>query len=433
MNYRRPGLATGKKYQCIKSESIEMEISPIQVGQSPGSKYYNNISVMKDKISKLKDSMEPYFQNHGDYFRSITSNFESFKKTRFHISERFNTPSVSNNWIIMYEIISKFDLIPKEFSDEWIHFNNENLPCDTILPVYHYVNTFCEDNSAKNYKWYSSYPTDERSYRGADIYKIVCRFKNNIMTDPLNEVFKNPESSSYADKICSEFNKKVDLYTGNITKNINKDYNREELLNSKLFLAQIYLSVKLLKTNGSAIFKIYGMSSKFNISVIAWLRGYFKNIYIYKPESSKSDSSELYIICKHYRIIRHDDLLIVKGILDNDGYDYENGMLVDITKISHHFWIEFHSVYEKIYLRQAASISNKMNNFMLLLNGQSLTKDDIGIYKRLQNKSRGIFKNKSDKDNIDWYGKFPILVLHKKKWLQVVNLTKLQCFPRKRS
>ena len=72
---------------------------------------YIKLLELKKELNDARDSMEPYFQNYGSLFRSITSNFGSFKSTRFHISKRFNTPSVSNSWIIMYEIISRFDLI----------------------------------------------------------------------------------------------------------------------------------------------------------------------------------------------------------------------------------------------------------------------------------------------------------------------------------
>jgi len=442
--------SNSQKYFVIESSSLSKQLSPVDFipdrrGKFPLSKnpYYANIKKTEHVLMLARDSMEPLFKRHEGYFRSVTSNFGSFKKTKFHISERFNTPSVSNSWIVMYEIISNFSLIPKIGNTErpWIHFNSENLPCDSILPVFHYVHTICDDNMQFAYNWLNAFPMNDRKYRGKDLYSLASRYQNCTLTKYTDNVRGSCEdvtNIAYIETICSNLNNKtgnadtdssgeriVNLFTGNIICNVGKLYNNEEYLNNKIFLSQLYLCFRTLVVGGNAVFKNFTFFTKFNISMIAWMRNYFQEFYIYKPESSKTDSAEVFLVCKHFKGVDESQLLFLRNILTSDTFDFRNDTLLKLKKIREQFWIELDAACSMIFGRQSTYINNNIVNFQRLLSNDYMFDRYNNIsYKKLQNESRNLFRKKTDQDNEAWYKKYPIYVLHQKKWLNILNITK---------
>lgn len=111
---------------------------PHYKSNSPGVPLDENAAFRKlAKIDKdlrnAKDSMEPYFKTYErsdgrNIFKTVISNFESFKQTRFEIAKNRNTPSVSNAWIKAYELVSRFNLIPDTVDNDWNHFDNCSFP-----------------------------------------------------------------------------------------------------------------------------------------------------------------------------------------------------------------------------------------------------------------------------------------------------------------
>lgn len=185
-------------------------------------KFYKNLLEMKREMENARNSMEPHFQKYGSLFRSSTSNFGSFKSTRFHISKRFNTPSVSNSWIIMYEIISYYNIIPEQLSSQFhepdsmpvdgkfIHFNSENLPGSTILPVHHFIHTMRNKDFRFGSYWFSSAPVHSSLYGGDDIYNLVIKYPESwsMKYSPVSGIRKHKEKDeTEKQKVSHKFNK----------------------------------------------------------------------------------------------------------------------------------------------------------------------------------------------------------------------------------
>ena len=385
---------------------------------------YKSLIKLKNKLEKSRDGMEPYFKRYQSNFRSIISNFGSFKRTKFHISQRFHTPSVTNSWISIYEIISYYNLVPEDIDEKsWNFFNSENLPGSSILSVYHYINTICKEKYRYKYNWFGSSPVNSKLFNGDDLYKLVNNYPDKWF---ISEQYKN--SLKDGDITNINFNKRIkewldnrsngiDFFIGNLSIEIKKDYNLEEIKHNKIFLGQIFLCFNILKKNGNAIFRNLTFFTKFNISMISYISLYFDEIYICKPMSSKNDSSEIYIICKKFKGISSNEINKIEKILSNNKFDYENDQIINLEKIKKQFWTDIRNA-SKIFENQIINIGSNIENFNKLIRN----KNNFDINK-IKSESMYLFKNKSERENIEWGNHYPIYVLHDRLWLNVINTT----------
>lgn len=424
-----------KNYIIEHNSSVKKYIPCIKLGLTKplnNNKYFIKMKSLEESLKKTKDCMEPLIKKHSRYFKSVTSNFESFKQARMHISGRFNTPSVSNSWIMIYEILHEFKLIPKDTrSKSWTHFNSENLPCSTILPVYHYINTICDDSMVSAYKWMTAFPMNSSLYKGEDLYNMASRNQANVLTDfktNINNVYDNITNVEYIDQVCLQKSIKCDepvnIFTGSLVREIGKDYNNEEFINNKTFLAQLYLCFRVLSKGGSAIIKNYTFFTVFNISMIAFIRNHFKELHIYKPESSKTDNSVIYFVCKGFSGVNDNNMKYMRNVLLDKSFNFRNDAIFPIIKINEEFWKELCGACEMIVERQKKCIINNIANFEKLARKKHIINYNGSInYSKLQSESRNIFRKKIDRDNENWYRKYRIYVLHKNRWPNIKNIT----------
>ncbi len=460
----------------------EIKMFPKGKGVIPlrGNKIYKGLLEIKNNLEIARNEMEPYFQENRSFFRSVTSNFGSFKGARFHISWRFNTPSVDNLWIVIYEILSHFHLVPEKLDDEqkeWIHFSSENLPGSTILATHHYINTMRDSDFIFKNGWFGSFPENGRKYKSEDIYNLFQNYPNNWC--PLEVPFKkretqvplgkgristlsnsqtcrrqdlpkkestksvklgNPISTSekkdvtdplysyhvrhYLENKISESHK-VNLFIGNITLELDGDYNSEEEKHNKVFLGQIFLCFNILKKGGNAILRNLTFFTKFNISMLAWTKKYFDKLIICKPVSSKDDSSETFLICKGFRGIHENSMKDIELILNNKGYDFKNSEIMRIDKIQIQFWRDIGRA-SAIFIKQIKNIRYNINNF----NG--LNYDYSSNQSKILRASQQRFHKKAEEDIIKWNSTYVLKPLSQKRWLNIVNTTKKK-YNRKRA
>jgi len=80
------------------------------------------------------------------------------------------------------------------------------------------------------------------------------------------------------------------------------DFNHKEQLHYNLILSEIYSSISLQKTNGHFILKMFDILTDTSIHLIYLLYLCYKEVYIYKPKTSRPTNSEKYIICKYFNL-----------------------------------------------------------------------------------------------------------------------------------
>jgi 23S rRNA U2552 (ribose-2'-O)-methylase RlmE/FtsJ len=78
------------------------------------------------------------------------------------------------------------------------------------------------------------------------------------------------------------------------------EFNNKEQLHYFLILNEIYTSISLQKLGGSFILKVFDIFTETSINLLYLLNTLYKDVFIYKPKTSRPTNSEKYIICKNF-------------------------------------------------------------------------------------------------------------------------------------
>jgi 23S rRNA (uridine2552-2'-O)-methyltransferase len=96
-------------------------------------------------------------------------------------------------------------------------------------------------------------------------------------------------------KIFSTFGKKIDVIISDMAENTTGNKSLDSIRTNNLCSEVINFSLKVLNQNGTLICKLF-MGEDF-LEVKSLAKNSFKKVDFFKPESSRSESKETYIIC----------------------------------------------------------------------------------------------------------------------------------------
>lgn len=416
---------------------------------------YNYLIELDKKLRQAKESMEPYFKKYDradgrNIFKTVTSNFESFKLTRYQIAQNRNTPSVSNAWIKAYELIDEFKLVPEvhdleEYKqDQWNHFDNCSFPGSFILAIYHYVYTNRDSTFQSMYNWFASsllsevtQDADHPDAALGDQYEIYKRYSKDS-TDGTNHWLMEPESGlngdildpEYIDHVGRMLDGQVDLYTSEFGVDVSekKMYNEQEFVHARGDLAQVICGFKTLRHNGHLVCKIFTFFNPFTLSLIALMRDCFEELYICKPASSKPDNSEIFLVGKEFNAEKGlNAVKIMSEFLEYDKSDYRDGTLINIEKLDPKFWKRIkeaaYKIFEELQINRITSNIVVFDKLVAKYGDPNASRDNEEKIKRA---SRDEYQSRIRDENETWFARHSVLVLHKKFRLDVNDITKQQ-------
>ena len=102
-------------------------------------------------------------------------------------------------------------------------------------------------------------------------------------------------------KCCyNKYFNSIDIVTADGGFDFSVDFNKQELLATKLLFAQVCFAIIMQKKNGHFILKIFDIFSKTTVDIIYLLSSLYSNVYIVKPHTSRLANSEKYIVCKNF-------------------------------------------------------------------------------------------------------------------------------------
>ncbi|MGN6350637.1 MAG: RlmE family RNA methyltransferase [Candidatus Nitrosocosmicus sp.] len=114
-------------------------------------------------------------------------------------------------------------------------------------------------------------------------------------------VVGNIENTEDVDKLIRIIGNsgKVDVVLSDLAPNVSGLWEMDQLKQIDLSKKALEFAKIALKDNGSALFKVFQgeNSSEF----IKDLKSVFLNVIITKPDASRKQSSEIYVVCKRYR------------------------------------------------------------------------------------------------------------------------------------
>ena len=111
----------------------------------------------------------------------------------------------------------------------------------------------------------------------------VIFLKNDFSDDKIQE------------KILKTFKDKIDVIVSDMAENTTGNKTIDSIRTNGLCVDVINFSLKALTKKGSLVCKLFMGEDFLEVKNLA--KKNFKNVYFFKPESSRSESKETYIIC----------------------------------------------------------------------------------------------------------------------------------------
>ena len=345
---------------------------------------------------KTKDKTEILYSDKlkGKKFYLVTNEFEhmieNYKEDlSYKISQKFK---VKNGWISraaykMWEILTLFKLTDETKSMNIIHLAEAPGSFVQALLAYrnmtskkesgdrHYVVSI--KDSSKNVpsldKLAKTLSTAQK--KKVKLHKFTSTDKGDLTNlQTLNNVLKN--------------NKKAHLITADGGLNwSNENFQEQEAY--RLILGEIIAAIMNQEKGGHFVIKFFETFTSVSIKLIEILSKFYKNIFIFKPLTSRTSNSEKYIICESF--IMSDDKVIKKHTsklmellktinqeeIGNNLYLHNFCTDYEISKVTKIF---FKYVNTKLMISQMKQI-NKMINY---INSENYFGDEYHMYKKQQ-------------------------------------------------
>jgi 23S rRNA U2552 (ribose-2'-O)-methylase RlmE/FtsJ len=139
--------------------------------------------------------------------------------------------------------------------------------------------------------------------------------KSNIVSDS-NIIIENgcdDTGNLYNKDNFIYFNEKYydnfDFVTADGGIDFSADFDKQEIMASKLIFCEIFYAFTILKENGMFVLKVFDTFYKSSVEYIYLLSIMFKEVYIIKPKTSRTANSEKYIVCKYFNTKDRDNLI----------------------------------------------------------------------------------------------------------------------------
>lgn len=103
-------------------------------------------------------------------------------------------------------------------------------------------------------------------------------------------------SDDAPEQILKIFNDKVDVVLCDAAPKVSGIWDIDHQRQLELARSALRIALKVLKTNGNFVTKLFEGSETKNI--INEAKKFFKQVYLHRPPATRSSSSEIYLICK---------------------------------------------------------------------------------------------------------------------------------------
>lgn len=387
------------------------EIAPVQHGEYreiDDDPVFRQLVTLNTSLNAARESMQPYFDNYKQLFKSVTSNLSPMKFLPTQIGQRFQCQNPNNVWIKIYEVVAANGLIPTgdAHCQRWRYYDFNCLPGNNLLAVVHYVYTKAADDVKENFEWIGNIQDDDdikerdyfdlhHNYTGKGNFRIID-FSRDDEDDPA-------------------YLSSVDLFISTSENRISHDYRNQEANDCSYLVQGVAAALRYLKQGGHAVFRLTSFFNKATISTIAALRKTFREVSIFRPMSAKMDSMETYLICKSHYITEE-----TNGLADHifdyigENKDYFNTPIIPIGDIIGDFWNSLLAAARAITRGVIADIEHNIEVFDEALNACG---DQDGS-------ALSEFTRKRSADRIDatiaaWYERYPLIDLPKKFALNI--------------
>lgn len=274
------------------------------------------------RLRVAKSSIDKPYKQNKKKWESVTRKYE----LSYHISATLRNmiPLANNTFSKIIELMNYFHDDIFRGQNEFVHFDNASLPGIFPYAINYYCAAFHPD---MKYTWYASSlveSTSEDKHPLQDSYHLVKNYPNNWLMYPNYPFNGDVMNLDVQNHFKSKLGNMVDLYTSDIGFDVSIDYNEQETLQSPVNLGQIISGLLTLKKGGVLITKQYTFSTSFTISLMGFVTTLFDKTYITKPQTSKPDNSETYLVGIGFKGISDDEMTMLLNRLATASIDHNN-------------------------------------------------------------------------------------------------------------
>lgn len=132
--------------------------------------------------------------------------------------------------------------------------------------------------------------------------KIIPTFNNIIdFQKTINFLNNDITNIKVINHLISSYSNSYDFISGDGGIFLNNAYIFQEHKSMKLIACEIYLTLHLLKNNGTCIVKFFDTFTKTSSIFIYILKKHFKHLFFHKPSCSRNTNSEKYIVAVNFK------------------------------------------------------------------------------------------------------------------------------------
>ena len=91
---------------------------------------------------------------------------------------------------------------------------------------------------------------------------------------------------------------KADIVLSDLAPNVSGLWEMDHLKQIDLTMKAVEITKKILKVNGNALYKVF--QGEATPEFITYVKGIFSAVHITKPDASRKQSSEIYLLCKQF-------------------------------------------------------------------------------------------------------------------------------------
>lgn len=315
-----------------------------------------NPLLLKPRVIEIETPETPCetygFKNILNEYRNKIDDINNniWKKVRWYINDYdflVKDPIINRAFYKYWEIINEYEIFENYTSDDiilhcaeapggfiqgsniYLQIDQQNENIVTFSPPKYSVDNdgFITLNrkrkQKKEYKIYTiSLNRDLPQYKSYNLpsYNKNVINKNVYVTYGVDHSgdINNPLNIEEIDRVSGQ--KKFFLITADGGFDEGTDFNNKEQLHFKLILSEVYTAIRLQKTGGNFILKLFDMFTKPSIQILYMLCMCYDEVYIYKPKTSRPTNSEKYVICKNFCIsneIRTDYISKLRNLMND--------------------------------------------------------------------------------------------------------------------
>jgi 23S rRNA U2552 (ribose-2'-O)-methylase RlmE/FtsJ len=259
--------------------------------------YTNYISLtLAHYLNKVKKRINKY-PEEWDNIKRITNSYEYIHTTIPHSKHSISKINpLSRAFFKLIEIYNTFDLFSEE-NEDIKSFHLAEGPGGFIEAI-----TYLRFNTADKYYGMTLLDQENDNIPGWKKSLLFLKKNKNVFIEKGPDGTGNLYSPDNFKHCYDTYKNSMDFMTADGGFDFSVDFNKQEAMALRLIFTEVIYAIIMQKKNGNFVLKMFDTFLKSSIDIIFMLSSLYSEVYITKPDTSRTANSERYIVCKGFKL-----------------------------------------------------------------------------------------------------------------------------------